>query len=131
MFFQFCFFFFFQAEDGIRDRDVTGIQTCALPISPTAPTRVPIDLLLRVARSAGGREGGCTIEGTVDPGAEVRVEGRAVEPAADGRFAVRLPARKGGARGASVVTRDASGRVLERRVACAREVPEHDVSDFA
>src|SRR5699024_11378788 len=28
-----CFFFFFQAEDGIRDRNVTGVQTCALPIS--------------------------------------------------------------------------------------------------
>src|SRR5207248_5527342 len=27
------FFFFFQAEDGIRDRTVTGVQTCALPIS--------------------------------------------------------------------------------------------------
>src|SRR5207248_10149305 len=26
-------FFFFQAEDGIRDRTVTGVQTCALPIS--------------------------------------------------------------------------------------------------
>jgi len=26
------FIFFFQAEDGIRDRDVTGVQTCALPI---------------------------------------------------------------------------------------------------
>src|SRR5215813_15287484 len=26
--------FFFQAEDGIRDADVTGVQTCALPISP-------------------------------------------------------------------------------------------------
>src|SRR5437867_4832158 len=31
-------FFFFQAEDGIRDRTVTGVQTCALPISrPDAP----------------------------------------------------------------------------------------------
>src|SRR5437868_11901086 len=28
-----CLFFFFQAEDGIRDRNVTGVQTCALPIS--------------------------------------------------------------------------------------------------
>src|SRR5258707_9817368 len=29
----FCnFFFFFQAEDGIRDIGVTGVQTCALPI---------------------------------------------------------------------------------------------------
>src|SRR2546425_7203908 len=27
-----CFFFFFQAEDGIRDKLVTGVQTCALPI---------------------------------------------------------------------------------------------------
>src|SRR5439155_16573745 len=26
--------FFFQAEDGIRDGHVTGVQTCALPISP-------------------------------------------------------------------------------------------------
>src|SRR5438874_3071964 len=32
--FLFCvfFFFFFQAEDGIRDLYVTGVQTCALPI---------------------------------------------------------------------------------------------------
>src|SRR2546430_8588596 len=30
------FFFFFQAEDGIRDLTVTGVQTCALPISPSA-----------------------------------------------------------------------------------------------
>src|SRR5437763_12404713 len=27
--------FFFQAEDGIRDTSVTGVQTCALPISPS------------------------------------------------------------------------------------------------
>src|SRR2546425_11716983 len=27
-----CFIFFFQAEDGIRDKLVTGVQTCALPI---------------------------------------------------------------------------------------------------
>src|SRR2546426_1737701 len=27
------YFFFFQAEDGIRDYKVTGVQTCALPIS--------------------------------------------------------------------------------------------------
>src|SRR5437016_10569567 len=35
-FFIFFFFFFFQAEDGIRDWSVTGVQTCALPISPEA-----------------------------------------------------------------------------------------------
>src|SRR3712207_834953 len=32
----FYFFFFFQAEDGIRDIGVTGVQTCALPISAVA-----------------------------------------------------------------------------------------------
>src|SRR5437764_13088526 len=33
-------FFFFQAEDGIRDTSVTGVQTCALPISlPVLPHR--------------------------------------------------------------------------------------------
>src|SRR5205085_3026299 len=31
--FEFSLFFFFQAEDGIRDLTVTGVQTCALPIS--------------------------------------------------------------------------------------------------
>src|SRR5437773_9710592 len=31
-------FFFFQAEDGIRDRDMTGVQTCALPISSHGPS---------------------------------------------------------------------------------------------
>src|SRR5438309_11339043 len=35
----FISFFFFQAEDGIRDGTVTGVQTCALPISlPTTST---------------------------------------------------------------------------------------------
>src|SRR5438445_2599416 len=33
------FFFFFQAEDGIRDIGVTGVQTCALPISGDADRR--------------------------------------------------------------------------------------------
>ena len=31
---------FFQAEDGIRDRDVTGVQTCALPILEDEPHTV-------------------------------------------------------------------------------------------
>src|SRR6266508_1842443 len=36
MHYVFMLFFFFQAEDGIRDGHVTGVQTCALPISPAA-----------------------------------------------------------------------------------------------
>src|SRR5687767_9311200 len=34
-------YFFFQAEDGIRDKLVTGVQTCALPISPQQTKRQP------------------------------------------------------------------------------------------
>src|SRR5688500_20019015 len=39
IFMFFSYFFFFQAEDGIRDYKVTGVQTCALPIfvSPDGP----------------------------------------------------------------------------------------------
>ena len=37
------FFFFFQAEDGIRDIGVTGVQTCTLPIS--APEKLLSELL--------------------------------------------------------------------------------------
>src|SRR3989475_8144877 len=60
----FIFFFFFQAEDGIRDLTVTGVQTCALPISlshraevvimdePTATlTDTEIDELFRIIRN--------------------------------------------------------------------------------
>src|SRR5689334_24776851 len=36
---QSMLFFFFQAEDGIRDGTVTGVQTCALPISAAARVR--------------------------------------------------------------------------------------------
>src|SRR5215470_5655354 len=53
---MFNFFFFFQAEDGIRDATVTGVQTCALPIcrrpgvaGATARVAATGDLQLRVA----------------------------------------------------------------------------------
>src|SRR5437773_3841672 len=54
--------FFFQAEDGIRDRDVTGVQTCALPILRT-------NLPVRFETASG----------------DVRIEGVLVECDADGR----------------------------------------------
>src|SRR5947209_13284832 len=38
----FWMFFFFQAEDGIRDIGVTGVQTCALPISPCTGRRAQV-----------------------------------------------------------------------------------------
>src|SRR2546427_3157947 len=42
--------FFFQAEDGIRDLTVTGVQTCALPISARGATLVFISHDLAVVR---------------------------------------------------------------------------------
>src|SRR6267154_4573505 len=51
-----CFFFFFQAEDGIRDGRVTGVQTCALPISEAG---------------AGDRLVGPSIRGGTDPATQL------------------------------------------------------------
>src|SRR5256885_7072363 len=50
------FFFFFQAEDGIRDYKVTGVQTCALPISSkdTAGFGISIDLDVVTPEDAPG-----------------------------------------------------------------------------
>src|SRR5215467_4139689 len=41
-------FFFFQAEDGIRDYKVTGVQTCALPIYPRQAKAFIPDIWLRL-----------------------------------------------------------------------------------
>src|SRR2546429_3274748 len=65
------FFFFFQAEDGIRDVAVTGVQTCALPISE----RGEAARAHRVAIHGGG---GAQIEGALgecDAGATFAAEG--------------------------------------------------------
>src|SRR2546430_5365714 len=48
------FFFFFQAEDGIRDLTVTGVQTCALPISLHLSSCLGWVLPLTGARHAPG-----------------------------------------------------------------------------
>src|SRR5258708_30310743 len=52
MLYSIIFFFFFQAEDGIRDDLVTGVQTCALPIYGWHPAG------RRTACRAGGWRGG-------------------------------------------------------------------------
>src|SRR5205085_8969566 len=55
------FFFFFQAEDGIRDLTVTGVQTCALPIFAAHQRRhccSPHDGQRRVHSNPGRERGG-------------------------------------------------------------------------
>src|SRR5690606_40750805 len=52
---SYVFCFFFQAEDGIRDFHVTGVQTCALPIYLNN-LRNPIELLVSVNDSPKSKE---------------------------------------------------------------------------
>src|SRR5688572_31490145 len=47
--------FFFQAEDGIRDLTVTGVQTCALPICAKRPTCDRIDTANPMAKAGCSR----------------------------------------------------------------------------
>src|SRR3712207_7080484 len=54
----YVFFFFFQAEDGIRDIGVTGVQTCALPICDHTEFEAPPLAAGRRVRSAGEIEVG-------------------------------------------------------------------------
>src|SRR5579884_1488698 len=86
------FLFFFQAEDGIRDGHVTGVQTCALPI-------------LNAARDVELHRGGDRAEGHAGAGDErfeehvagagerARAPGRGMEPGLDERAAGLDPAR--------------------------------------
>src|SRR6266496_6582001 len=62
-------FFFFQAEDGIRALSVTGVQTCALPISSPLARRI-------------ARERGIDLRSLVGTGPEGRVVAEDVERAA-------------------------------------------------
>src|SRR2546422_5431203 len=54
-------FFFFQAEDGIRDVAVTGVQTCALPIFPQTLEE------LKSGKDQEGKEIGFSLGATKDP----------------------------------------------------------------
>src|SRR2546422_8293054 len=63
------FFFFFQAEDGIRDVAVTGVQTCALPIWIAAMTAFNADdrysshAPARISKAIPSPSAGNTLEG--------------------------------------------------------------------
>src|SRR6266853_1250860 len=61
------FFVFFQAEDGIRDLTVTGVQTCALPISPRLFRGRSALRLHRGPRGTGQTTGLVTVIGLVRP----------------------------------------------------------------
>ena len=58
------YFFFFQAEDGIRDTSVTGVQTCALPIS--VQTLADGTVVLSSGNPINAHPGAIASIGTVD-----------------------------------------------------------------
>src|SRR5256885_12195190 len=82
---MYIYFFFFQAEDGIRDYKVTGVQTCALPILAVAR----LDRLPDRRRDRNGRD----VEGVRR--ARTHRLGDADEAAADGLGAGRKLRRSG------------------------------------
>src|SRR5205807_4246949 len=75
-------FFFFQAEDGIRDYKVTGVQTCALPISQGAAKEwdlsvvVPVEDMSELGQPTGelaGSASGAEPRTSIWPAVEARV----------------------------------------------------------
>src|SRR6266498_969628 len=111
---MFVFFFFFQAEDGIRDADVTGVQTCALPISGEA---VEADDL--------GADGLDVLLGYRRELAPERVELVAVEPSR-----ARLEARRvDEVRGADLRDVHPQPRMLADERACRARVVEMDMRE--
>src|SRR5690606_40838105 len=82
--------FFFQAEDGIRDFHVTGVQTCALPISDQV---ILAFWQRKQGVSLSGRENRATRHGSVVR-AKVLVEGFTADAELAGELSLRL-ARSG------------------------------------
>src|SRR6266536_1009750 len=101
---SYSFFFFFQAEDGIRDPLVTGVQTCALPIFQRG--------LHRSAAQEGRGRGGAR--------ERLRTERRGLHPAVAHHS--RLPSR-GGLRAGP---QGAARRVTARRAAVRRASAERN-----
>src|SRR2546430_15041604 len=89
VYYLFVFFFFFQAEDGIRDLTVTGVQTCALPICPRAlaclPAEAPAHPRCRLPAWRDRRRGRLPLHEPPGPGGDLR--DRSTRGGEDPRFA--------------------------------------------
>ncbi len=120
-------------ESGGAKVDVAaGQQSIAVrgaPPSRVAP--IPVEVLLRVGAAAAPRDPRlcAVVQGRVEAGSEVLVDGRPVEVGPDGRFEARVP-RASGKQHARVVTRDVTGRTVQRTVPCMAP-PGAEVTDFA
>src|SRR5437763_9336064 len=95
-----CYFFFFQAEDGIRDTSVIGVQTCALPIFVfvVAPAAAVVLHRIESQRETLRHDGHVEIEGGAQAvvgarlqrdGPDVAIEDRAIRRDEIGRASCR------------------------------------------
>src|SRR5256885_13078068 len=93
---MFCFFF--QAEDGIRDYKVTGVQTCALPIFPVGSTgnfsSIPGLVLYQPQSGTATGAGRTPFAGGIIPAAQIN-------PTAAAIASFRSEERRGGEKGRS------------------------------
>src|SRR2546430_10572948 len=83
--------FFFQAEDGIRDLTVTGVQTCALPISSSAAVKRAVEIggLLRTAQMMERDAGAISVAPATNGSATEAASTRPARPAQIGRASGR------------------------------------------
>src|SRR5438034_7856151 len=88
------FFFFFQAEDGIRDHCVTGVQTCALPICHAVPAGASPDGTPRGPRRGRARDGAPSASGPAPGTGSPAGGGRSCAGRAPGRRRVPRPAQQ-------------------------------------
>src|SRR5688572_31258363 len=74
--------FFFQAEDGIRDLTVTGVQTCALPILRRVASSMSARISARIARHSGTyqRYSGWPSDSASASNLEISSSARAISP---------------------------------------------------
>src|SRR2546421_6418300 len=89
------FIFFFQAEDGIRYLIVTGVQTCALPISAQRPRRLSC-LRRRVEAAAGDKRTSAQAVGRGESVRHTRGDGQVDDGQRDGRPLQRSEERRVG-----------------------------------
>src|SRR5207237_9148275 len=97
-----CYFFFFQAEDGIRDSSVTGVQTCALPISAVderARRQLRDELGERLPRRSEQLEQVAQARDRVVGRQELREDVAAADRAREADAVLRRGARQPGERG--------------------------------
>src|SRR3712207_5700549 len=108
--------FFFQAEDGIRDIGVTGVQTCALPISLDAQGR----------RQAGQLAAVLPVFGPLELFSAERVRCRQTLAPLAQRLGLELRDRKSVVQGKSV---DLGGRrIIKKNILITSLVPPIDIA---